>query len=86
VSDGVNPDVVVVVDITVTPVDDAPVQTMSLMDVDLEDGDVVEIDLATSFDDVDSSLTYDVVGLPAGMTFDPATGLVTRNLAPTPLQ
>ena len=69
------------VDITVTPVNDAPT-TVGLPNQDGEDGAAVIIPTATAFDDVDGDdLTFSADGLPDALTIDPDTGVISGVLS-----
>jgi VCBS repeat-containing protein len=64
--------------VTVTPVNDAPaVSATPLPDRADVDGATVSIRAAGGFTDPDGdALTYTATGLPAGLTIDPATGVI----------
>ncbi len=69
------------VDVTVTPVNDAPT-TVGLPNQDGEDGQTVSIPTASAFNDVDGDdLTFSADGLPPSLAIDPDTGLITGTLA-----
>ncbi|WP_353110612.1 Ig-like domain-containing protein [Salinisphaera dokdonensis] len=69
--------------VTVNGTNDAPVVDTPLNDQVADDGDTVSISTAGAFNDPDGeTLTYGADGLPAGLSIDPATGLVTGTLAP----
>ncbi|HEY8604778.1 Ig-like domain-containing protein, partial [Tsuneonella suprasediminis] len=67
------------VDITVNPVNDAPTTVGTMVDqADIDAGTVAAIDVTSFFDDIDSpTLTYSASGLPAGLTIDPVTGVIS---------
>ncbi|WJH41457.1 Ig-like domain-containing protein [Aliirhizobium terrae] len=68
------------VTVTVTPVNDAPVAT-PIPDRTQVDGSAFSLDVRPYFSDVDGqTLTYTVGALPPGLTFDPATGLISGTL------
>ncbi len=65
---------------TVDPVNDAPVGTPAHQIS--SDGQVVSIDVGAAFTDVDSAdIDYTIAGLPAGLSYDPETGVITGTLA-----
>ena len=71
-------------DIEITRVDDAPVVDSPVPDMTVAENDVVSIDLSAYFVDADvnepgstESLSYAISGLPAGLSFDTATGEIT---------
>ncbi|MFV0457027.1 MAG: Ig-like domain-containing protein [Pseudomonas sp.] len=72
--------------IVVTPVNDAPVALTPASPLDQvnEDADSVTtltLDLANLFNDIDdATLNYSISGLPAGLSFDPATGAITGSI------
>ncbi|MEL6968170.1 MAG: Ig-like domain-containing protein [Pseudomonadota bacterium] len=82
VDDGQGAPITVVVDVTVNPVDDAPVQTAPLPTVSGTDGSTVVVDMSVYVSDVDSSLTWTATGPLPGITIDPATGVLTVALPP----
>ncbi len=56
-------------------------EVTSLPDVTYNDSDTVSLNVVSVFFDPDGdNLTYSVTGLPTGLTFDPATGLVSGTL------
>lgn len=72
--------------VTVTPVNDAPtVDTASpaLVDRAANDAETVSIPAGSAFRDVDAGdrLIFSAIGLPAGLTVDPATGLIAGTIA-----
>ncbi|MEL7274409.1 MAG: Ig-like domain-containing protein, partial [Pseudomonadota bacterium] len=81
VSDGFNPDVVVVVTVTVDPVDDPVTVVTPTTPVALIDGMPATINTATLFTDPDSALTFTSTPLPAGLTLDPNTGTISGTLS-----
>ena len=67
--------------VTVTPVDDAP-SSAGLPPRMTADAATVAFPAAPAFTDIDGdTLTYSVVGLPAGLSIDPATGIVSGTIA-----
>ncbi|WP_213879329.1 Ig-like domain-containing protein [Pseudomonas sp. dw_358] len=68
------------VTVTITPVNDAPVST-PLSAVSANDSATLNIATASHFSDVDGdTLSYSVSGLPAGLSLNPVTGLITGTL------
>jgi len=74
--------------ITVTPVNDPPVANGTIGDQTNEDADgVAALDVKSFFNDVDSStLTYSASGLPAGLTINTATGIISGTIDPSASQ
>jgi len=70
------------VNITVTPVNDPPVTVGTIADQSNADDDgVAGLDVKGSFQDIDTAaLTYSATGLPAGLSIDPATGVISGTL------
>ena len=70
------------VTITVDPVNDAPVTAGTMPDrADADTDSVPALDAASFFTDVDGdTLTYSATGLPAGLTIDPTTGLISGTI------
>lgn len=69
------------VTVNVAPVNDAPIASGlgNLVDVDNQ---AVSIDVSSAFADIDGdTLTYTIAGLPPGLTFDPATGIISGTIA-----
>lgn len=69
------------VTINVAPVNDAPVSSglSNLVDVDNQQ---VTIDVSSAFSDIDGdTLSYTISGLPPGLVFDPATGIISGTIA-----
>jgi large repetitive protein len=81
ISDGQGGTSTATVTITIDGRNDAP-QAGTLPAVAARDGDIVNLNLGGLFTDPDTSntLTFAVTGLPDGLTYDPATGLVTGTL------
>ncbi|WP_132253721.1 Ig-like domain-containing protein, partial [Methylobacterium segetis] len=78
------------VDVTVTPVNDAP-EAGSLPDTVSRDGQTITYPIAPNFSDPDTDprvaqgtsgdgLTFSAAGLPPGLSIDPSTGLVSGTL------
>ena len=69
------------VTVTVTAVNDDPVGT-PIADMALNDGDAVSFGVGGNFSDPEGNpLTYTITGLPPGLTYDPATGLISGTVA-----
>ena len=67
--------------VTITPVNDAPMPMGSLPDRASSDGATVSYATSGSFTDVDGdALTYTATGLPAGLTIDGATGVISGTI------
>jgi CshA-type fibril repeat protein len=70
------------VTVTVTPVQDAPAVVTPIANrtgVDAQSG--ISVPTAGSFTDVDGdTLTYSAAGLPAGLTIDPVTGVISGTI------
>jgi VCBS repeat-containing protein len=67
--------------VTVVPVNDAPVAT-PIPDRSQADGSAVSFDVRGFFTDIDGdTLSISVNGLPPGLAYDPATGLISGTLA-----
>ncbi|GAA0477594.1 hypothetical protein GCM10009096_19360 [Parasphingorhabdus litoris] len=83
ISDGNGGTATATVEVTVTAVNDAP-ETVGLPDLFDSNNEVISVPLGSAFSDVDdATLTYNVTGLPTGLTFDPATGQVTGTTGAT---
>ncbi|WP_108811397.1 Ig-like domain-containing protein [Sphingorhabdus sp. Alg231-15] len=83
ISDGNGGTATATVEVTVTPVNDAP-ETIGLPDLFDSNNEAITVPLGSAFSDVDdATLTYNVTGLPTGLTFDPATGEVTGTTGAT---
>lgn len=64
-----------------TKANDASTVADNLHAVHANDGDPVAIDMATAFPDLDGGVpSYHVVGLPPGLSMNPATGVVSGTL------
>ncbi len=82
ISDGNGGTDTAVLTVTVTGTNDAPVLISPLPDAARLDGQAVMIATSGAFGDVDNAtLNYSAAGLPAGLSIDPATGLITGTLA-----
>ncbi len=69
------------VSITVTPVNDAPTSPSAIAGQSAQDGATFSLPVAGNFDDVDGDiLSYSAVGLPAGLSINPTTGVITGTL------
>jgi CshA-type fibril repeat protein len=83
ISDGNGGTATATVDVTVTAVNDAP-ETVGLPDLFDSNNEVISVPLGSAFSDVDdATLTYNITGLPTGLTFDPTTGEVTGTTGAT---
>ena len=70
------------VTVTITPVNDASTTT-GLGNLVDNDGSSVNIDVTGAFADLDGdALSYSVSGLPAGLTINTATGVITGTIDP----
>ncbi|MEZ5722333.1 MAG: cadherin-like domain-containing protein [Paracoccaceae bacterium] len=67
--------------IQITPVNDAPVGTPIGNETGRDAEEVVSIDVSGAFSDVDGdTLSYDISGLPAGLDYDPDTGVISGTI------
>ena len=81
ISDGNGGTATATVTVTVNPVNDAPSGT-PIADRTRNDGDTDSINASAFFTDVDGdTLAYSVTGLPAGLTIDAATGVISGTIA-----
>ncbi len=81
ISDGNGGTSTATVSVTVAPVNDAPTAT-AIPPRDTIDGATISVPVATSFADVDGdTLSFSAAGLPAGLTIDPATGVISGTIA-----
>jgi VCBS repeat-containing protein len=68
--------------LTITPVYDAPTQVGSIATQTVNDAATFNLAVASSFADADgATLTYSATGLPAGVTIDPTSGLISGTLS-----
>ncbi|MET3761790.1 VCBS repeat-containing protein [Sphingomonas sp. UYEF23] len=82
ISDGQGGTSTAIVTVTVSPVNDAPVVDTPLPNQSDLDGTLVSVATAGNFSDLDrDTLTFSAAGLPAGLTIDPATGVISGTLA-----
>ena len=78
ISDGEGGTSSATVDVTVTPVDDAPRAKPIRTVYSIPDGTRIDAMAADAFTDPDGdTLTYSATGLPAGLTIDTATGVIS---------
>ncbi|MES1927174.1 Ig-like domain-containing protein [Salinisphaera sp. T31B1] len=83
VSDGQGGTATATLTVTVTGGNDAPVVTGPMPDQTARDGDTVSIAAGNAFSDAEGDdLSYSADGLPAGLSIDPDTGLITGMLGP----
>ena len=81
ISDGKGGFSTATVTVTVVPVNDAPVANPPLAPQANPDGAVVSVPVAGSFSDPDGDvLTYSAVGLPAGLSINPTTGVISGTI------
>ena len=81
ISDGEGGTDTATLDLAVTPVNDAPVGTPIGNETGLDAEEVVSIDVSGAFSDVDGdTLSYDISGLPAGLDYDPDTGVISGTI------
>jgi large repetitive protein len=81
ISDGKGGFSTATVTVTVVPVNDAPVANPPLAPQANPDGATVSVPVAGSFRDVDGDvLTYAAVGLPAGLSINPTTGVISGTI------
>ncbi|WP_184075355.1 Ig-like domain-containing protein, partial [Sphingomonas prati] len=81
IDDGLGGGSTATVAITVTAANDAPT-TGGIASRNGSDGDMVMLPIAAAFRDPDGdTLTFSAAGLPAGLTIDPATGVITGTIA-----
>ncbi|WP_306224535.1 Ig-like domain-containing protein [Bosea beijingensis] len=82
ISDGQGGTATATVTITVGAVNDPPVAT-PIVDRTVYDGDTISLDASAFFSDADGDgLSYTVTGLPPGLSYDPATGLIGGRILP----
>ena len=81
ISDGKGGFSTATVTVTVIPVNDAPVASPPLAPQANPDGAAVSVPVAGSFSDVDGDvLTYSAAGLPAGLSINPTTGVISGTI------
>ena len=82
ISDGQGSTSTATLTVTVTGTNDAPTVVQPVADQSARDGDGVRLATAGAFADVDRGdvLSYSVAGLPAGLSIDAATGLISGTL------
>jgi CshA-type fibril repeat protein len=86
ISDGNGGIATATVTVTVTPANDAPVAT-PLPALANPDGDTVSLDVSGAFSDPDGdTLSFAASGLPAGLSIDPATGVISGTIDPAASQ
>ncbi|MDD5133751.1 MAG: PKD domain-containing protein, partial [Candidatus Nanoarchaeia archaeon] len=79
-----SPDLVVITSgITPPPVNTAPIFNPILSDKNIQEHNIFTYDI-NAIDSESDTITYSLVGPPAGMTIDPVTGIITWN-DPTPV-
>ncbi|MFJ5370285.1 Ig-like domain-containing protein, partial [Bosea sp. CER48] len=82
ISDGQGGTATATVTVAVGAVNDPPVAS-PIVDRTVHDGDNVSLDASAFFSDPDGDdLGYTVTGLPPGLTYDPATGLISGSILP----
>jgi CshA-type fibril repeat protein len=80
ISDGNGGTATATVTVTVNPINDAPAST-PIAPRSNTDGAVVNVSVGANFSDVDNAtLAYSATGLPAGLTIDPVTGLISGTI------
>ncbi|MEP6340822.1 Ig-like domain-containing protein, partial [Parasphingorhabdus sp.] len=83
ISDGNGGTATATVEVTVTAVNDAP-ETVGLPDLFDSNNEAITVPLGSAFSDVDdATLTYNITGLPTGLTFNPMTGEVSGTTGAT---
>ncbi|MEM7703406.1 MAG: Ig-like domain-containing protein, partial [Pseudomonadota bacterium] len=83
ISDGEGGTDTAVITVTVAAENDAP-ETLGLPDLFDSNSEVISVPLAPAFTDAESdALTFSATGLPAGLSIDPATGLVSGTISAT---
>ena len=81
ISDGQGGTATATVTVTVAAVNDPPVVTKPIVPQANQDANVVSLPVAGNFSDVDGdTLTYSVTGLPAGLSINPATGVISGTI------
>jgi large repetitive protein len=80
ISDGNGGTATATVTVTVNPINDAPVST-PIAPRSNPDNASVNVPVAANFSDVDNAtLAFSATGLPAGLTIDPATGVISGTI------
>ena len=67
--------------VTVTAINDVPVTNGTITAQSANDSGAFSLEVRNNFRDADSTLSYSVTGLPAGLDIDPVTGVISGNLA-----
>ena len=81
ISDGNGGTSTATVTVTVAPVNDAPTVDAPLANQANRDGNTVSVPVAGNFSDLDGdTLSFTATGLPAGLTINPATGVITGTI------
>jgi large repetitive protein len=81
ISDGNGGTATATVTINVTPVNDAPTVDAVIPPQSNPDNDVVSVPVGTNFSDLDGNpLSFSATGLPAGLSINPATGLISGTI------
>jgi CshA-type fibril repeat protein len=82
ISDGNGGTSTAIVSVTITPGNDAPAPVGTLPSRTNADASTVSLPTAGAFGDVDdATLAYSATGLPAGLTIDSATGVISGTIA-----
>ena len=81
IGDGHGGSATATVSVTVTGEPDGPVITHPIPDATRADGTSIELDVSDFFSDPDGdTLNFVITGLPAGLGYDPATGLISGTI------
>jgi large repetitive protein len=87
ISDGNGGTANATVNITVNPVNDAPVLDTPIANQSTVDAEVVSLPVAGNFSDLDNAtLSFSATGLPAGLSIDPVTGIISGTIDPAASQ
>ncbi|WP_114953922.1 Ig-like domain-containing protein [Sphingosinicella terrae] len=89
ISDGEGGTDTAILEVTVTGTNDGPVAVGTLPGQANADADAIaEVDVSAAFADLDASdaLTYSAIGLPPGLTLNPATGIISGTIDPSASQ
>jgi large repetitive protein len=87
ISDGNGGTSTATVAVTVTPANDAPVNDTPLPNQSNLDSDAVSLPTAGNFSDLDGSiLSFSATGLPAGLSINPTTGVISGTIDPAASQ